>query len=351
MLTGFKMNIGFLSSYGSLNEGNTLFTEVDSTIGDNLLLPFVMLSKKASDEGVALGTVTTTNKDEYDTYVLIDLPNNIDSITNEILDSNKDKYLILLECKHVMPKGYDIDFHRKFKKVFTWDESLIELDSEHYLKINYSHLLPMTIKKNILERKKKLVMITGNKTSNDRYELYTKRKDVIDYYECHDQERLDLYGMGWDLRCFRTRIFASLSHRLPMMKSFAYTQPTAYKGSIERKKPILEKYMFSICFENRYGDRGYVTEKIFDAMMAGCIPVYLGAEDINKYVPETCFIDMRKFDDIESLDNYLFSMSDAEILVHQDSIAKFLSTDASSAFSITNFVDTILPNITKKKEA
>ena len=41
---------------------------------------------------------------------------------------------------------------------------------------------------------------------------------------------------------------------------------------------------------------GYVTEKIFDAFKAGCVPVYWGAENITKYVPAECFIDMPLLD-------------------------------------------------------
>ncbi|MUK26524.1 glycosyltransferase family 10 domain-containing protein [Aliivibrio fischeri] len=345
------MNIGFLSSYGSLNEGNKLFTDINSSIGDNLLLPFVMLGNKAKSNGIILRTVTDDNINEYDAYVLVDIPNQEDSLTSAVIASDKDKFLLLLESKHIMPKGYDVNFHRKFKKVFTWDESLLELDKERYIKINYAHLLPINIKKNILERKKKLVMITGNKMSNDEFELYTKRKDIIDYYDSHAQERLDLYGIGWNLRCFKSKILSSIAHRVPVIKSFGYTSPKSYKGIIERKKPVLEEYMFSICFENRYGDRGYITEKIFDAMLAGCIPIYLGAIDIELHIPNNCYIDMREFNNLTDLDSYLFSMPDTTIVKYQDNISQFLSTEASFLFSITHFVDTILSNICKKYEA
>ena len=50
---------------------------------------------------------------------------------------------------------------------------------------------------------------------------------------------------------------------------------------------------------------GYVTEKIFDALAAGSIPVYLGAPDIESFVPKETFIDMRDFPTIAKLEAFL----------------------------------------------
>jgi hypothetical protein len=43
-----------------------------------------------------------------------------------------------------------------------------------------------------------------------------------------------------------------------------------------QKYSFLEQYCYNICFEN--SDRlGYVTEKIFDSLLSGCIPIYWGS--------------------------------------------------------------------------
>ena len=64
---------------------------------------------------------------------------------------------------------------------------------------------------------------------------------------------------------------------------------------IDRKIDVLKKYRFCICYENIKDVSGYVTEKIFDAFWAGCIPVYLGADNISDHVPKNCFISRRDF--------------------------------------------------------
>jgi hypothetical protein len=51
------------------------------------------------------------------------------------------------------------------------------------------------------------------------------------------------------------------------------------------KNEFLQNYIYNICPENTYHS-GYVTEKIFDACIAGCIPIYFGngIEHIEKII-------------------------------------------------------------------
>ena len=47
------------------------------------------------------------------------------------------------------------------------------------------------------------------------------------------------------------------------------------KESLEMKREAISQYMFYLAFENTY-ERGYVTEKVFDALIAGVVPVSMG---------------------------------------------------------------------------
>ncbi|KAB7887432.1 hypothetical protein GBG19_10625 [Poseidonibacter ostreae] len=67
-----------------------------------------------------------------------------------------------------------------------------------------------------------------------------------------------------------------------------------------------------MCYENARDIPGYITEKIFDSFFAGCVPVYLGADNITEHIPKECFIDKREFDTYEKLYKYLKNMSDEE---------------------------------------
>ena len=52
---------------------------------------------------------------------------------------------------------------------------------------------------------------------------------------------------------------------------------------------IYNKYKFVICFENSKTN-GYVTEKIFNAFLAGAVPIYDGAPNIDEYVLKNSYI-------------------------------------------------------------
>ena len=55
-------------------------------------------------------------------------------------------------------------------------------------------------------------------------------------------------------------------------------------GGRETKLEVLRRYRFNLAFENCI-DRDYVTEKWFDCLLAGCVPVYAGAPNIADFAP------------------------------------------------------------------
>lgn len=61
--------------------------------------------------------------------------------------------------------------------------------------------------------------------------------------------------------------------------------------AVEKYKP----YKFVICCENTLKLRGYVTEKIVNAMLAGAIPIYYGAPDIVSHFNPASFINVESF--------------------------------------------------------
>ena len=63
----------------------------------------------------------------------------------------------------------------------------------------------------------------------------------------------------------------------------------------DSKLATIARYRFTLAFENSIAP-DYVTEKYFDPLIAGSVPVYLGAPDIADYAPgEHCHIDVADF--------------------------------------------------------
>lgn len=71
------------------------------------------------------------------------------------------------------------------------------------------------------------------------------------------------------------------------------------------KLDILRRYRFNLAYENCI-DRDYVTEKWFDCLLAGCVPVYLGAPNIADFAPAPdSYVDASTFDDPAALARHL----------------------------------------------
>lgn len=153
-----------------------------------------------------------------------------------------------------------------------------------------------------------------------KLQLQDKRLEAIRYFCGLGQ--LDLYGRGWD----------SLWRIPPKYRK--QLNPIIGKSikSVDDKISLLKRYRFNLCFENvRYP--GYVTEKIFDAMMANTIPVYFGAPDISDFVPREAFIDASRFSNFEDLHRLMSDFSADSAASMLAAAQTFLHSKDGSQFS------------------
>lgn len=75
------------------------------------------------------------------------------------------------------------------------------------------------------------------------------------------------------------------------MKNCQLTGDIGYKTKLE----VIGKYKFTIAFENAIS-KDYVTEKFFDPLISGSVPIYLGAPNINEFSPGgNSFIDVNAY--------------------------------------------------------
>jgi len=109
---------------------------------------------------------------------------------------------------------------------------------------------------------------------------------------------LALYGPGWN---HLSILPSSWQQRLADVS-------LPYRGKVEDKHCLQAGFKFALCFEN-VAYPGYVTEKIIEALVAGVIPVYLGAPDITDYVPADTFIDAGQLSSMAQLPEKLKAVS------------------------------------------
>jgi hypothetical protein len=78
----------------------------------------------------------------------------------------------------------------------------------------------------------------------------------------------------------------------------------------ETKLDTIARYKFTLAFENSLS-KDYVSEKIFDPLIAGSVPVYKGAPNIVDFVPaDHCFINVDDFRGPRELADYLRMLDD-----------------------------------------
>jgi alpha(1,3/1,4) fucosyltransferase len=221
--------------------------------------------------------------------------------------------LFLWEPPSVIPENYSKTLHSYFGKVYTWDDDLV--DNKKYFKFYYPEFQPMCDNEIPFNDKKLCTQISRNKTSTHPNELYSKRKEVVQFYEDKNTDDFDFYGSGWPDNCYKN-----------------------YKGRLDSKE-CLKGYKFTYCYENITNINGYVTEKIFDSFHYGCVPIYLGANNIEKYIPKNCFIDRRDFDSDETLYCHLKDMSEEKHNEYINNIKIFLNSDKAYLFTSDHFLE------------
>lgn len=243
------------------------------------------------------------------------------------------RWVILYECIAVRRINWRPRAQAQFSKIFTWDDSFI--DNKRYFKINFAQEMPTSIEIN--EDKPRLcAMIVANKHSRHHLELYSERLAAIRWFAANHPEDFDLYGFGWD-NLKKTKLWSSSSR-----SGASNTDITrCYRGIVTEKIPILRQYKFAICYENARDISGYITEKILDCLSAGCVPVYLGANNISDHIPVDCFIDKRRFENYSDLYAYLTKMDKSTYRRYLESINDFLASERSRQFSSDFFAEVI----------
>jgi hypothetical protein len=79
----------------------------------------------------------------------------------------------------------------------------------------------------------------------------------------------------------------------------------------EDKIKIINNYKFNICFENSISP-GYVTEKLLEAKLAGCIPIYWGDSAAHSDFNSNGFIDFTRMSSLQELSNTVKSIYESE---------------------------------------
>ncbi|AZZ38319.1 hypothetical protein CIK05_07105 [Bdellovibrio sp. qaytius] len=271
--------------------------------------------------------------DQADYLLFLDIPKDIEFYPKHIK-----KAVIITESEVIKPQNWDLENHKHFDKIFTWHSSFI--DNKKYFKLNFSNKVKTT-EVDLKLRENFCCLIAGAKKSSHPFELYSERVRAIEWFEQNHPQDFQLYGPGWDKYQFSGNIFFRAFNKIKFLTKALAPNYKTYRGLVKSKLTSLRTYQFNICYENAHSIPGYITEKIFDAFFAGCIPVYLGPPDIDLFVPKNSYIDKNQFRTYEELYQFMKGLSLTEIQTYQKNILSYLNSEQAFQFTGEYYAKTV----------
>jgi len=128
---------------------------------------------------------------------------------------------------------------------------------------------------------KTICIVLENRPFSGKYQVQGTDLYSLDYLRCEYAlrlgKRISCYGSTWEPH-------KSVVQYCPAKSRFLDEEWTI---------DIMQKYTFVLIIENCTAD-GYVSEKIYDALAAGCIPLYYGNNNAEIGVPTDCYVDLKQ---------------------------------------------------------
>jgi acetyltransferase-like isoleucine patch superfamily enzyme len=212
--------------------------------------------------------------------------------------------LLILEPMVVLPGEYTEEVWKNFDYIFTMCDALAQQGGK-FRKIPFPRsdwAMEWAITEDpelrkakypLQGRRRSVCMINGNKASLVDGELYSERVKLAQWFFKNSKIPFEVFG----------------NPPFPLPN---------YRGGLGHgaKLETLRQYRWSLCYENTNHpvfSAGYVSEKILDCLETRTIPIYLGASNIDQYIPRKCFIDARQFKSYEELNAFLEAMTEEDV--------------------------------------
>ncbi len=318
---------------------NELFEYSNPKNSDGLFTCLIVLREKLLQFGIEVNTPDVNVNRKVSLEIHIE--------GRPLAKSNLPRYLIAGENPFINTLNADRNYLEKFRLVFSWNEAA--LSHSRFVKILIPNSIIVANFRGFADRAIFSCLISSNKVTpwggiND---LYAERINVIRWYEKNAPALFHLYGRGWGKpsQAFTGR--DKFMRRIGRLRTqlFGYKPFPNWRGEVKFKSTILSNAKFSYCYENVKDLPNYITEKIFDSFLSGCVPIYWGANNVHEYIPSNCFIDRRQFRDTGEVHRFLMSISPEDYLQFQRNISDFLRSEKAGLFSVEHFATTVANNI------
>ena len=230
----------------------------------------------------------------------------VDVNAHPIEKKSKKRIGLFMETPEIYYKN-NADNLQYYNYVITSDETIHDNNKTIYSELPCwdANAISKEIKLNKFENT--YSMICGNKKFRRKIsseDLYRKRRKIIKYFETNNPKNFHLYGPGWDINPL-TIMYPRIGNNLRKMKVPGGLK--CYRGICLEKSKVIKNYCYNFCMENcTYPN--YVSEKYFDAVLNGAVPIYYSNREIVGIDPGS-FVNAYNFHNIENLVSHCNSLS------------------------------------------
>ncbi len=188
------------------------------------------------------------------------------------------KVLVLWESMVTRPSNFRRDNLNRYELIFTpsnkWASGI------NVFPFNWpqgKQVVTRVSEADFKARDSRVAVFQNNKISFVEGEMYTLRRELIEVFG----DEIVVYGTGWNSAATTvkgllgaTKHYAGLNNRMNLSSlGNLWIKPKNYKGFAPDKSRELEKFQFTIVVENSLD---YVSEKLIEALWAGCCVIYVG---------------------------------------------------------------------------
>ncbi|HEX8327810.1 MAG TPA: glycosyltransferase family 10 [Hymenobacter sp.] len=329
--------------------GNRIFSDLPVSGIKNYGYMFAAIRRQLAIHDIDLATQDIHPPEDSKIIIAVD---QVAFFQNYKRNEGQVLYLILNEPATYFPNVWKKENHVVFDRVFTYDYTLVDGIKyiHHYFAIDLNdYPAHSEVSESQFNERKLLVLMAGmfqlTKPKQGSGSLLYKRYQTLLWFGKHMPQQFDFYSRTIMANFGSFKGLGILQRILPpgitnyLVKTVAARRRRVVEALSRGPVPPLEKlsvissYKFVVCYENT-SVPGYISEKIFDCLFAGCVPIYLGEPDIEKFVPAECYIDRRSFKTEKELSIFLMQMPYSVYSQYIAAAKKFLSCIDSYKFGV-----------------
>ena len=260
--------------------------------------------------------------------------------------------LVISENMHLQPNATYEKIKSLAGRVLTYQEN--EVDQQHVFWLPYGLDLEAgwCFRKSVrVEGRPFLLgMLNSWKKSEMPGDLYAVRNRLAIEAGKTLKEKMFLAGAGWGRHLvYQHKWQRSLAKRFPRLNQVLWGWPNqAYRGTLppgDGKLEALARREFALVPENCSSLPGYITEKIFNALFSGCIPIYQGHAHSTRWLPSDIFIPMDSFSGGVELVRFLQAMTSKGKASFRDAGREFIESESAKLFDQNTYAKTFLNSL------